>query len=691
MADKLVIVESPTKSRTIEQYLGSDFKVKSSKGHIRDLAIAGPGGLGVDIKNNFKPDYRILAEKKDTVKELNNAVKKAKEIYLASDPDREGEAISWHLADTLDIGDRPVYRVMFNEITKQAVLEALENPGKINMQLVLSQETRRILDRIIGFKLSKLLQSKIKARSAGRVQSAVLKLIVDKEAEIDKFVIEEYYEIYAKFADFEAKLVKIDGKTAKISTLEKAESILHSLSNQFTVKSVETKLKSTSSKPPFTTSTLAQEASTKLGFTSSKTMSVAEKLYQGVSINNENVGLITYLRTDSTRLSHNFIHSAFECIAKHYGKDYLGHPKHPKSKNKLQDAHEAIRPTNCDLTPEKVKPYLQPDEYRLYRLIYARAIASLMKSAQSEQTTIELENENTLFRATGSKPIFDGYLAAYGKFDDETDKNLLPNLEQGKKLDVVSIEKKQLFTTPPSRYSEARLIKEMEDLGIGRPSTYATTIQILKMRHYVSIKDKRFVPTDQGKATIEKLDHYFHEFISSNYSKQMEDTLDEIAQGEKERLGVLTEFYDYFNPLVDNAYKEMKKTKPVEVGELCPECNSPLVIRHSRYGDFVACSRYPECKYIKPDPNRKPKKEVQDTGVTCPQCHEGTLVKRIAGKGKKKGKPFFGCSRFPKCKHISPYKPLDQTCPKCNAPLVEDKDGSVFCLDQEKCGYKQDK
>ncbi len=689
MADKLVIVESPTKSRTIEQYLGQDFKVKASKGHIRDLAIAGPGGLGVDVNNDFKPDYRILQDKKDTVKELNNAVRKAKEIYLATDPDREGEAISWHLSETLDIGDRPVYRVMFNEITRQVVKEAFANPGQINMQLVYSQETRRILDRIIGFKLSRLLQNKLKARSAGRVQSAVLKLIVDKEREIEKFVVEEYYEIYARFNDFEAKLVKFMDKKAKIPTLEKADSILGSLSDSFTVVGVETKMKNIPSKPAFTTSTLAQEASTRLGFSSTKTMAIAEKLYQGVTIDKENVGLITYLRTDSTRLSTNFIHGANECIISHYGKEYLGHAKHGQSKGNLQDAHEAIRPTDCTLIPEKIKQYLEPDAYKLYRLIYARAMASLMKAAQYEQTTIELKNNDAIFRLTGSKPIFDGYLAAYGKFDNDVEKTLLPDLREDQILIANSIEKKQLFTTPPARYTEARLIKEMEDLGIGRPSTYAQTIQILKTRRYVTLKEKRFVPTDQGKATIEKLDQYFHEFISPDYSRQMEDTLDRISQGESERVPILREFYDYFNPLVEDAFRSMKKVKPVEVGELCPLCNSPLVIRHGPYGDFVACSRYPECKYIKPDPNRKPKAEPEDTGITCPKCHKGTLVKRIAGKGKNKGKAFFGCSRYPKCKYIAPYKVLDEKCPKCNQPLVEDKEGNIFCLDQEKCGYRK--
>jgi len=688
MADKLVIVESPAKSRTIEQYLGTEYKVKSSKGHIRDLAITGPGGLGIDIEHDFRPEYFVLPEKKDVVKELNNALKKAREVYLATDPDREGEAISWHLRETLDIKDRPVKRIVFNEITKPAILEAFQNASDIDMNLVSSQETRRMLDRIIGFKLSKLLQSKIKSKSAGRVQSASLKLIVDREQEIEAFVIEEYYEITAKFVDFEAKLAKWKNKAPKLPIAEKADEILQALGKEFLVETVTVKPKFVPSKPPFITSTMQQEASTRLGFSASKTMQIAQKLYEGVQIENESIGLITYMRTDSTRLSSVFLHRVQEHILAKYGKEYLGHAKHPHAKGNVQDAHEAIRPTNCELTPEKIKHYLTADELKLYRLIYSRAIASVMHAAEFEQTTVDIANNEALFRASGSKPVFDGYLVLYGKYDNDEDKSKLPPLTEGEILKAESVFKTQLFTTPPARYTEARLIKEMEDQGIGRPSTYAQTIQTLKARKYVTLSEKKFVPTEQGKMTIEKLDQYFHELVSADFSRRMEDTLDEIAEGQKYQLDTLNRFYNYFMPLVDKAFLDMKKVKPKETGEACPKCGSPMVLRHGKYGDFEACSNYPKCKYVKPRPEDREKPEQKDTHIVCPSCGKGTLIERVARKGKNKGHRFYGCSNYPKCRYIAPYDSVDEDCPVCGKPLVKDDKGNVFCLDTEKCGYK---
>jgi DNA topoisomerase-1 len=594
MAQKLVIVESPTKSRAIEQYLGSDYKVIASKGHIRDLAISGPGGLGIDINNNFRPEYKILPEKQETVKQLNTAVKKASEIILATDPDREGEAISWHLKETLAIGDKPISRVAFNEITKPAILAAFQVPRAIDMDLVSSQETRRIIDRIIGFKLSKLMQSKIRSKSAGRVQSAALKLIVDKEKEVEKFVITEYYEIHAQFADFSAKLNKWHQKPAKIGTALKADEILDSLGQEFQVTSVDTTRKPIASKPPFITSTLQQEASNRLNMTSQKTMQIAQKLYEGVLVRNQIIGLITYMRTDSIRLSPGFVHEAENHIEKTYGSQYLGHPKKAIVKNKIQGAHEAIRPTDVTLIPDMVRQALSREEFLLYQMIYFRTVASMMKPALVDQTIVELKNGEALFRAIGTKPVFDGYRKAYGKYDvDDEATTSLPSLETGMHLKASEVVKKQLFTIPPARYSEAKLIKEMEELGIGRPSTYAQTIQTIKSRRYVTIKDKKFVPTEQGTITIEKLDEYFAEFVSANYSRQMEDTLDEIEKGAAKQLEVIRDFYVYFEPLVANASKLMQKEKPKETGELCPVCGSPMVHRHGKFGDFEACGNYP--------------------------------------------------------------------------------------------------
>ncbi len=691
MADKLVIVESPSKSRTIEQYLGSEYIVKSSKGHIRDLAISGPGGLGIDTENDFKPEYKVLPEKKEIVKELNTALKKCKEVFLATDPDREGEAISWHLLETLEIKDRPVKRVVFNEITKQAILEAFEHPSDIDMRLVSSQETRRFLDRIIGFKLSKLLQSKIKSKSAGRVQSATLKLIVDKEKEIDAFIIEEYYEIAAKFADFDAKLAKWKGKIAKIPTAHKADEILASLDKKFVVASVDVKEKSVPSKPPFITSTLQQEASTRLGFSASKTMQIAQKLYEGISLGNESVGLISYMRTDSIRLSSSFVHRAQNHILETFGKEYLGHPKHALAKNKIQDAHEAIRPTDCQRTPEKIRHFLTADEMKLYKLIYSRAIASMMKAAINEVTTIDLANNEALFKASGVKPIFDGYLAIYGKYDNGEEKAKLPLLKEKEIVLADEIDKKQLFTTPPARYTEARLIKEMEDLGIGRPSTYAQTIQLIKTRKYVTLTEKKFVPSDQGKMTIDKLDQYFNELVSADFSRKMEETLDEIANGDKLQLDTLRQFYDYFMPLVDNAFQVMKKVKPTETGETCPKCGSPMVHRHGKFGDFEACGNFPKCKYIKPKPGDVERPKTINTHIACPVCKKGTLVERTASKGKNKGNVFYGCSNYPKCKYIAPYVATKNKCPNCHKPLVKTSTGDIICLDTEKCGYHEHK
>ncbi|QWB99799.1 type I DNA topoisomerase [Mycoplasmatota bacterium] len=685
MAKKLVIVESPAKSKTISQYLGKDFEVLSSVGHIRDLATKGKGGLGIDVDNNFEPTYEILKGKKKIVTELNKALKDSDELYLATDPDREGEAISWHLKETLKIKDQLVKRVEFNEITKEAIINAFDHTRCINEDLVSSQETRRMLDRIIGFKLSKLLQSKIKSRSAGRVQSAALKLIVDREREILAFVPEEYYEIYAQFKDIEAQLFKVDGKKPKISSKEESMALLDRMIDEFTVSELSKRTIKNNPNRALTTSSLQQQSSTRFGYSSSKTMSIAQKLYEGKDIGNETVGLITYMRTDSTRLSEGFVNKARGFIADKYGKEYLGFYKESKKKQNVQDAHEAIRPTDVFRTPESIKAKLTAQEFKLYSLIFYKTVASLMKASKNEVTTLILDNENLLFKTTSSKQIFDGYLKALETIEKRNEQAQLDlsNFKEGDKLKADEVYDKQLFTKPPIRYTESRLIKEMEDLGIGRPSTYASTISTIIKRKYVEFKERKFFPTEQGILTIDKLQKFFKEFISADYSKNMEEILDNIANGEEEQLKVLREFYDYFIPLIEEARENMEKIEPEKTGEMCPKCGSPMVYRIGKYGKFEACSNFPTCKYIKPNENSKSK--AFDTNVECPECHKGTLVLRTAKSGKNKGNQFLGCSRFPKCKYISPYEVQKEKCENCDNVVVKDKEGKVFCIDGKKC------
>ncbi len=686
---KLVIVESPSKSKTIKQYLGDDYEVLSSKGHIRDLSISNVGGLGLDIENNFTPKYDVIKNKEKTVKDLKKAAKKAEEVYLATDPDREGEAISWHLKEILDAKNKPMYRVIFNEVTQTAVQDAFENPRSIDYHLVSSQETRRILDRIIGFKLSKLLQNKIKSKSAGRVQSAALKILVDREKAIEAFTAEEYWKIKAAFEGFEAELSNIDRKKAKLSSEEEAEALLNSLTKTFKVESVKKRNRNRAPKPPFTTSSLQQEASTRLNFSGQKTMMIAQKLYEGIDLGKETVGLITYMRTDSTRLSGTFIAPAKQIIHSTYGENYVGGKNIKVVSKNSQDAHEAVRPTNVNNTPESIKSKLSKDEYRLYKMIYARAVASLMKPAQLQSTTVKLSNKNTLFKARAQALMFDGYLKLYGDYE-KVDATKLPNLEEGKELISEHITKSQHFTQPPARYTEAKLIKEMEELGIGRPSTYSQTVTTLKNRKYVVIEDKKFVPTEQGRLTIEKLQEFFARIISVDYTAKMENVLDEIASNEEEQTKIVSEFYHTFIPMVEKANEEMEKAAPKLTGETCPKCGKPMVFRESRYGTFEACSGFPECKYIKQDETKETSKEkLKKTEILCPKCKKGHIVERVAKRGKNKGNHFYACDNFPKCKHILSGKPTGDSCPKCSDLLVEKEDGTVVCDNEKECGFTQ--
>lgn len=668
MTKNLVIVESPSKSKTIEKYLGKDYKVVSSKGHIRDLATTGKYGLGVDVDNDFKPNYIPVAGKKKLISELKKLVKDSDEVILATDPDREGEAISWHLLDTLGIKDTNYERVLFHEITKDKVLEAIKNPTKIDYNLVRSQETRRILDRIIGFRLSKLMQSKTGGKSAGRVQSVALKLIVDREREISSFNSEEYWTITSKFDEIEADLFNYNHKDIEINTEEEADSILSKLSDKYKIESVERKKKSKKSKPPFITSTLQQEASTKLGFTAKKTMSIAQKLYEGMDIGSETVGLITYMRTDSIRLSDEFIGASYKYIEENYGKDYIGYAKKSKKTENVQDAHEAIRPTSVYRNPEDIKKYLSTDEYKLYKIIYYRALASLMADAKVEATSVILDNNNYQFKINGQILIYDGYLKAYALYETSEDKVLPDEFKnEGSILTTTDVTKKQHFTSPPPRYTEAKLIKELEELGIGRPSTYAKIMDTIKERGYVTIEEKKFVPTEIGIETTDRLQEFFSDLINVKYTAAMETDLDTIALGKLDEIKVLREFYDKFEPEVEKAFGQMEKKAPKETGEVCPNCGSSLVIRKGRYGEFTACSNYPECKYIKKE--EKQAKEIMD----CPKCGG-----KIIEKKTKRGKIFYGCNNYPKCKYASWDKPTGNLCKECGEPLVE-KNGSETC------------
>lgn len=658
MSKNLVIVESPHKTGPIGTYLGKDYKVVASVGHIRDLSTKGKYGFGVDVDNNFKPDYVTIKGKKKIIDDLKKEVKNSDFVYLATDPDREGEAISWHLYDVLGLKDTDYDRVVFNEITKGAVTEAFNHARKIDINLVNSQETRRILDRIIGFRLSKLIQSKTEGTSAGRVQSVALKLVVDREREIEAFNAEEYWTITSHFKDLDAELFNYNHKDLKIKNENEADKILSELSDEFIIESIDKKAKAKKSKPVYTTSTMQQDASNKLGMNAKKTMSVAQKLYEGINIGSETVGLITYMRTDSIRLSDEFIKSTYAYINDKFGKEYVGYVKEGKKKDNVQDAHEGIRPTNINRTPESIKEYLSNDEYKLYRLIYYRTLASLMKDAKVESTTIIFDNNNYQFKTTGQIVIFDGYLKVYSDYEDTKDE-VLPVLNEKEVLKSNDIEKEQHFTNPPARYTEAKLIKEMEELGIGRPSTYAQTMTVIKERGYVDVIEKKFVPTKVGIEVTDKLQEAFSDIINVKYTAEMETDLDEIAEGNKIWVKVLDDFYKKFEPSVKEAFDKLPKKEVQQTGEMCPNCGNPLVIRKGKFGEFTACSNFPTCKYIK----QEEKKDIEI--CDCPNC-DGKIIE----KHSKRGKIFYGCNNYPKCQTAYWDLPTGEKCPTCNSMLT---------------------
>lgn len=692
----LVIVESPSKSKTIEKYLGEDYHVVSSKGHIRDLATSGKGGLGIDVDHDFEPTYKISTDKRAVVKELKDLAKKSDQVYLASDPDREGEAIAWHLANVLELDMEQENRIIFNEITKNAVTEAFHHPRTIDQDLVKSQEARRMLDRIIGFKLSKLLQSKIKSKSAGRVQSVALRLIVERENEIRAFKSEEYWTLAANIEKanktFTASLNRVDGKKAELKTQEDVDKIIARCSKDFTVVSIEKKVRKKEAKMPFITSTLQQEASTKLGFGAKKTMQIAQKLYEGLPLRGGvSEGLISYMRTDSTRLSEQFVKDAEAYITETYGKEYAGRARQKNNEN-AQDAHEAIRPTNILYTPDEIKEYLTTDQYKLYKLIYSRTLASLMAPSKSDVVNAIIVSDGCEFSANGSILTFDGYLKVYSAYETVKDE-MLPPLEEQEVLKEVELEGKQHFTEPPLRYSEARLIKDLEEKGIGRPSTYAIIIDTLQARGYVTLerpsegsKTKVFIPSEQGELTDTKLQEFFSGIINVSYTANMEHHLDEIAAGKRDNIEEVRTFYNEFEPLLQNAYDNMEKKELERTGETCPECGNELVYRVGRYGKFISCINFPECRYTRGEED-----EDNATSEVCPNCGS----KMVTKKGRYGS--FLACSNYPECKYIKSNKtkeepvPTGEMCPECGHELVQRKSrfGTTFigCSNYPACRY----
>jgi DNA topoisomerase-1 len=678
----LVIVESPSKAKTIGKYLGSNYKVVASVGHVRDLPKS---KLGIDVDNDFEPQYIAIRGKGDLIKELKKEAKKASKIYLATDPDREGEAISWHLAYLLGIDPEQPCRIEFNEITKSTIKEAIKHPRKIDLSLVDAQQARRVLDRLVGYQISPLLWRKVKkGLSAGRVQSAALKIICDRENEIKSFVPKEYWTITAAFSKgkgFTARLATENGKKITIDNKAENDRILAELARGgYKVTGVANKSRTKRPFAPFTTSSLQQEASNKLNFNTRKTMMVAQQLYEGVDVHKKGtIGLITYLRTDSVRISAEAKAAAAGFITEKYGKEYLGHNVFSNKKKDIQDAHEAIRPSNIDITPEEVKDSLANDQYKLYKLIWCRFMASQMAPAQFDGMQVDIENGKYVFKASGSKLVFDGYQKVYNNIGDEDRDNILPELAEGEELKLKSINGEQNFTQPPSRFTEASLVKELEELDIGRPSTYAPIVATLSERKYVKREKKSLAPTELGFLVTGLMEEYFKEIVDVNFTAGMEDRLDDVEAKGLEWKKVIRDFYGPFKKELDVADEAIEKVvvedKPT--GELCEICGRPMVIKSGRFGDFIACSGYPECKNTKPI--------VKTIGVKCPKCGKDILEKR-----SRRGKIFYGCSGYPQCDQSFWYKPINRKCPKCGSLLMEKKTktSELACSNPE-CGYKE--
>ncbi|WP_342600674.1 type I DNA topoisomerase [Psychrobacillus sp. FSL H8-0483] len=688
MSDYLVIVESPAKAKTIERYLGKKYKVKASIGHVRDLPRS---QMGVDVENDYEPKYITIRGKGPVLQDLKNAAKKAKKVYLAADPDREGEAIAWHLANSLHVDIESDCRVVFNEITKDAILESFKHPRPINMDLVDAQQARRILDRLVGYNISPILWKKVKkGLSAGRVQSVALRLIIDRENEINEFIPEEYWSIEGQFEKdkkaFDALYYGNEQEKVKLSNEDEVKAVLKVMKGKkFEVTNVVKKERKRNPAPSFTTSSLQQEAARKLNFRARKTMMLAQQLYEGIDLGKKEgtVGLITYMRTDSTRISDTAKADAQDFIKNEYGSEFISTKKAEKQSKKSQDAHEAVRPTSVLRTPDQLKSILSRDLFRLYKLIWERFIASQMAPATLDTVAVDLKNGEAVFRANGSQVKFPGFMKVYveGSDDQKDDKDkLLPALDLGDKVSALSIEPKQHFTQPPPRYSEARLVKTLEELGIGRPSTYAPTLDTIQKRGYVALETKRFVPTELGTIVHQLVLEFFPNVLDIAFTAQMERDLDSVEEGQVKWVQVIDGFYQDFEKHVKHADAAMEKIviKDEPTGEDCENCGSPMVYKLGRYGKFMACSNFPEC--------RNTKAIVKEIGVTCPSCKEGQIVER---KSKTK-RLFYGCNLYPTCEFVSWDKPISRPCPKCNEMLVEKKLKKGIQIQCVACDYKED-
>ena len=746
MTHSLIIVESPTKVKTIKKYVGSDYSVEASVGHIKDLPKS---KLGIDIENSFEPTYKVIDTKKKVISDLKRAAKKADNIYLAPDPDREGEAIAWHISQEIDTDQKNVYRVLFNDLTKNTMLAALNNPQKLDLNKYEAQQTRRILDRLVGYQISPILWDKVKrGLSAGRVQSVAVRLICDREDDIRRFVPEEYWNMTALLngenpPPFEAKLHRIDDKRAKVADEAQATALKKKLQKaDFIVAELEKKETKRQPLPPFTTSKLQQEASRKLRFSAKKTMSVAQKLYEGIELGSEGpVGLITYMRTDSVRVANEALGEVREFIKEKYGHDAMpAKPRAFKSSGKIQDAHEAIRPASMLYPPNEIKKFATNDQFRLYQLIWNRFVASQMNPAVYDQTTIDIAAANCTFRAQGSVLKYPGFTILYmeGK-DDNGEENgemgkTLPLVTKGEKLALESLTALQKFTEPPPRFSEATLVKELEEKGIGRPSTYATILSTIQDREYVKLEGGRFFPTELGTIVTELLVKNFPQILDVEFTASLENKLDQIEEGKLERTETLKDFYGPFESDLEKAKEHMRDVKREETPTdiVCEKCGSPMVIKWGRNGKFIACSNYPTCKNTKnffKDENGKINQVEQEvTDVICEKCGKKMVVKhgrfgnflgcsgypdckhtmaislgvhcpeegctgQISERRTKKGKPFYGCTNYPKCTFALWDRPVAESCPQCGAPFLVEKyvkaKGKYKACYRKDCGYKE--
>ncbi|EEL86602.1 DNA topoisomerase 1 [Bacillus cereus AH1272] len=682
-------MESPSKAKTIEKYLGKKYKVVASMGHVRDLPKS---QMGIEVKNNFTPKYITIRGKGPVLKDLKSAAKKAKKVYLAADPDREGEAIAWHLANTLNVDVESDCRVVFNEITKDAIKESFKHPRAINMDLVDAQQARRILDRLVGYNISPLLWKKVKkGLSAGRVQSVAVRLIIERETEIQNFEPEEFWTIKTEFVKgkdtFEASFYGVDGEKVQLTNEEQVNEIIEKMKdNAFSVENVTRKERKRNPALPFTTSSLQQEAARKLNMRAKKTMMLAQQLYEGIDLGKQGtVGLITYMRTDSTRISETAQTEARTYITESFGAEYIGTEKKKETKkSNAQDAHEAIRPTSVMRKPEELKSFLGRDQLRLYKLIWERFVASQMASAIMDTVTARLINNNVQFRASGSVVKFPGFMKVYVESKDdgaeEKDK-MLPPLEVGETVFSKDIEPKQHYTQPPPRYTEARLVRTLEELGIGRPSTYVPTLETIQKRGYVGLDNKRFVPTELGGIVIELILEFFPEIINIEFTANMEQSLDEVEEGNANWVKIVDDFYVGFEPRLEKAEKEMREVeiKDEPAGEDCELCEHPMVFKMGKYGKFMACSNFPDCRNTKPI--------VKEIGVTCPKCDKGQIIER---RSNKKKRLFYGCGTYPECDFVSWDKPIGRKCPKCEGMLVEKKLKKGVQVQCISCDYEEE-